>query len=555
MSFKTSERRNWDTTATLEALGGADVALWIWEPEADRLRLNGAARALGLGPLAPECSSAAFRALALPQDRAQAEEVLKLREPGCEVIARFRVRGGETCLWRGVWLEEGVRAAGVVAPETKFSASERCELTGLLDRRSFIARARERLQQDGMHELVVADLDRLRRLNEALGHERADLVLAALGSRLAASFPGDALLGRIGEDEFAVLCAPKGYEPAEMLRSALEQPLRVAGFDIHPTLSIGAVSAEGGLDAPDACELLRRAELAVEAAAAAGRGGAAAYGRSMETDGLSRLALEADLRGAIARGEIKPYFQPVVRLSTGALSGFEALARWIHPRRGMLPPDEFLPLIEEMGLMSELGAHMMHTAAKQLATWRDSHPAMGALTVSVNLSTGEIDRPGLVTDVAETLRVNRLPRGALKLEVTESDIMRDPERAAVILKTLREAGAGLALDDFGTGFSSLSYLTRLPFDTLKIDRYFVRTMGSNAGSAKIVRSVVKLGQDLDLEVVAEGVENAEMAHALQSLGCDYGQGFGYAPALSPQEAEVYLDEAYVDGAAPVKARG
>jgi c-di-GMP-specific phosphodiesterase len=133
--------------------------------------------------------------------------------------------------------------------------------------------------------------------------------------------------------------------------------------------------------------------------------------------------------------------------------------------------------------------------------------------------------------------------------------MRDPERAAVILATLREAGAGLALDDFGTGFSSLSYLTRLPFDTLKIDRYFVRTMGSNAGSAKIVRSVVKLGQDLDLEVVAEGVENAEMARALQSLGCDYGQGFGYAPALSPQEAEVYLNEAYVDGAAPVKARG
>jgi len=555
MSFKTSERRIWDTTATLEALGGADVALWIWEPEADRLRLNGAARALGLGPLAPECSSAAFRALALPQDRAQAEEVLKMREPGTEVVARFRVRGGETCLWRGVWLEEGVRAAGVVAPETKFTASERCELTGLLDRRSFIARARERLHQEGVHELVVADLDRLRRLNEALGHERADLVLAALGSRLAAAFPADAILGRIGEDEFAVLCEPKGYEPAEMLRSALEQPLRVAGFDIHPTLSIGAVNAEGGLDAPDACELIRRAELAVEAAAAVGRGGAAAYGRSMETDGLSRLALEADLRGAIARGEIMPYFQPVVRLSTGALSGFEALARWIHPRRGMLPPDEFLPLIEEMGLMSELGAHMMHTAAKQLAAWRDAHPAMGALTVSVNLSTGEIDRPGLVADVAETLRVNRLPRGALKLEVTESDIMRDPERAAVILKTLREAGAGLALDDFGTGFSSLSYLTRLPFDTLKIDRYFVRTMGSNAGSAKIVRSVVKLGQDLDLEVVAEGVENAEMARALQSLGCDYGQGFGYAPALSPQEAEVYLNEAYVDGAAPVKARG
>ncbi|MEH0198790.1 bifunctional diguanylate cyclase/phosphodiesterase [Caulobacter sp. CCNWLY153] len=555
MSFKVAERRIWDATTTLEALGAAEVALWHWEPEADRLRINGAARALGLSPLAPECSSAAFRALALPQDRAQAEELLRVREAGAEIVVRLRMRSGGVCIWRGVWLEEGVRAAGVIAPEVKFAASGKDELTGLLDRRSFIARARERLTHDGVHELVVADLDRLRRLNEALGHERADLVLAALGSRLAAAFPEGSILGRIGEDEFAVLCEPKGYEPAELLRTALEQPLRIAGFDIHPTLTIGAVSAEGGEDAPEAAELVRRAELAVEAASANGRGSAAAYGRSMETDGLSRLALEADLRGAIGRGEIIPYFQPVVRLSTGALSGFEALARWIHPRRGLLPPDEFLPLIEEMGLMAELGEHMMRSAGKQLAAWRRSHPAVGALTVSVNLSTGEIDRPGLVHDVAQVLAENGLPRGALKLEVTESDIMRDPERAAVILKALREAGAGLALDDFGTGFSSLSYLTRLPFDTLKIDRYFVRTMGGNAGSAKIVRSVVKLGQDLDLEVVAEGVENAEMAHALQKLGCDYGQGFGYAPALSPQEAEVYLNEAYVDGAAPVKARG
>ncbi len=553
MSFKVAERRIWDATTTLEALGAAEVALWHWDPETDRLRINGAARALGLSPLAPECASAAFRALALPQDRAQAEELLRVREAGSEIVVRMR--GGETCIWRGVWLEEGLRAAGVIAPEVKFAASGKDDLTGLLDRRSFIARARERLTHTGVHELVVADLDRLRRLNEALGHERADLVLAALGSRLAAAFPEGSILGRIGEDEFAVLCEPHGYEPAELLRSALEQPLRIAGFDIHPTLTIGAVSAEGGEDAPEAAELVRRAELAVEAAAANGRGSAAAYGRSMETDGLSRLALEADLRGAIGRGEIIPYFQPVVRLSTGALSGFEALARWIHPRRGLLPPDEFLPLIEEMGLMAELGEHMMRSAGKQLAAWRHTHPAVGALTVSVNLSTGEIDRPGLVHDVAQVLRENGLPRGALKLEVTESDIMRDPERAAVILRSLREAGAGLALDDFGTGFSSLSYLTRLPFDTLKIDRYFVRTMGGNAGSAKIVRSVVKLGQDLDLEVVAEGVENAEMAHALQKLGCDYGQGFGYAPALSPQEAEVYLNEAYVDGAAPVKARG
>jgi c-di-GMP-specific phosphodiesterase len=329
----------------------------------------------------------------------------------------------------------------------------------------------------------------------------------------------------------------------------------VAGFDIHPTLSIGAVEAQGGEDAPDAAELLRRAELAVEAAKSGGRGGAAAYGRALESDGLSRLALEADLRGAIGRGELTPFYQPIVRLSTGALSGFEALVRWRHPRRGLLMPDTFLPICDEMGLMSDLGAHMMREASKQLAAWRRDHLDAGELTVAVNLSTGEIDRPDLVADVTRIREETGLPPGALKLEVTEGDVMRDPDRAAVVLRALRAAGAALALDDFGTGFSSLSYLTRLPFDTLKIDRYFVRTMATNPGSAKIVSSVVKLGQDLDLEVVAEGVENAGMARQLLSLGCDYGQGFGYAPALSPSEAEVYLNESYLDGAAPVKARG
>ena len=254
------------------------------------------------------------------------------------------MRGGEPCLWRGVWLEEGLRAAGVVAREMRFTASERDPLTGLLDRRSFMAAGpREAEPSAGGYELVVADLNRLRRLNEALGHERADLVLAALGSRLAAAFPEAALMARIGEDEFAVL-APKSETPsAEMLRAALEQPLRVAGFDIHPTLSIGEVTVEGGDDAPEAAELLRRAELAIEVSKAAGRGApAAAYGRALESDGLSRLALEADLRGSIERGEIVAFFQPIVRLSTGELSGFEALARWRHPRRGFLAPDDFL---------------------------------------------------------------------------------------------------------------------------------------------------------------------------------------------------------------------
>ena len=550
-----NDGRIWDAAATLEALGAGDVALWVWEPALDQLRLTGAARALGLGPLAPECASAAFRALTLPQDRAFSEDILRQQEPGTEIAARLQMRGGCVCIWRGMWLEGGTRAVGVIVSETKFAASEKDDLTGLLDRRSFVVRAREMLSGTGQFELVVADLNRLRKLNEALGHERADLVLAALGSRLAAAYPSTALTARVGEDEFAVLTPLAHPAGADSLRAALEQPLRVAGYDIHPTLSIGAVVAVGGVNAPDAAELLRRAELAVEAAKARGRGGVAAYGQGMESDGLSQLALESDLRGAVARGELTAYYQPIVRLASGALSGFEALVRWQHPRLGMIMPDQFLPLCEEMGLMRELGAMMMRRAAEQLAVWRRAYRSSGELTVAVNLSPGEIDRPDLVADVARIRRETGLPPGALKLEVTEGEVMRDPDRAAVILGRLRDAGASLALDDFGTGFSSLSYLTRLPFDTLKIDRYFVRTLAVNEGSAKIVASVVKLGQDLDLEVVAEGVENAQMARQLLSMGCDYGQGFGYSRALSPQEAEVYLSESYVDGAAPVKARG
>ena len=556
MPDRPPERFFWDVTSALEALSAADAVLWAWEPEKNSLRLIGAARPLGLGPLAPECSSAALIALCQPQDRELVEDMLRPQPPGAAINGRLRMRGGEPCVWRGVWLEEGgVRAAGLIAPEALLSSSERDALTGLYDRRSFVNMARERLKAPGAQTLVVADLDRLRRLNEALGHDRADLVLAALGSRLAASFPRNALAARVGEDEFAVMAGDEVNDPAEQLRAALEQPLRVAGFDIYPTLSIGAVEAEGGSDAPEAAELLRRAELAVEAAKTAGRGGAAAYGSGLESDGLTRLALEADLRGALQRGEIQPFFQPIVRLSTGEISGFEALVRWRHPRRGLVMPDDFLSLAAEMGLLHEIGAHMMETSARQLAEWRRRHVAVGDLKVNVNLSTGEIDRDNLIEDVARILSETELPPGALKLEITESDIMRDPERAAVTLQRLREAGAGLALDDFGTGFSSLSYLTRLPFDTLKIDRYFVRTMGANEGSAKIVRSVVNLGKDLFLEVVAEGVENAAMARQLMEIGCHYGQGFGYAPALSAQEAEVYLNESYADGTAPIKARG
>ena len=455
MTVRPSDKFLWDATGTLESLGAAGVVLWMWDPERDSMRLTGPARGLGLGPLAPECSTAALMALAAPQDRALVEDMLQPKAPGEEFVARIRMRGAPPCVWRGVWLEEGGRAAGAIVAETQFAPEPRDALTGLLDRRSFLAQAADKLQLPLSYVLIVADLDRLRRLNEALGHERADLVLSALGSRLMAAFPRDALLARIGEDEFAILAPEVGRPPAELARQVLEQPLRVAGFDIYPTLTLGQARAEGGEDAPEIAELLRRAALDLESSKLSRRAPSATANKDQDTDGLSRLALEADLRGALLRGEIVPYYQPIVRLSTGAISGFEALVRWQHPRRGLVVPDQFLNLADEMGLMFDIGAYMIETAARQLAAWRSAHRAAGELTCSVNLSTAEVDRPHLVADVARVLRDTGLPPGALKLEITESDIMRDPERAALILQALRDAGAGLAIDDFGTGFSSL----------------------------------------------------------------------------------------------------
>jgi len=536
--------RGWaNTTALLEALGGAGAALWRYDAGADRLNLLGDLRTLGLQPLAPSCSLAALLAMTEEADRPGVSALFTPRAAPSR--ASVRMLSGPSTLWRGVGLEDGRCVTGVVVPVSE-PADSFDALTGLLDRASFLRRLELRLLKPGSIRLVAADLARLRRLNEGLGPERADLVLRVLGARLSSLVPKASVPARIGEDEFAFILEDTGGEdPLPAIRADLEAPLSIRGVDIHPSLWIGAARAEGGAEA-DAYELVRRASVVLQSAKSAGKTLSAA--KPPAGDGLSRLALEADLHGALARGEIVPFFQPIAHLETGQLAGFEALARWKHPRRGLIMPDDFLPLIADAGQMGALGRHILETSANQIAAWRSAHPEAGELFVAVNLTTGEIEDEQLVQFVAELVRRHHLPARTLKIEVTESDIMRDPERAAVTLTALREAGAGISLDDFGTGFSSLAYLTRLPFETLKIDRYFVTTMSENEGSQKIVRSVASLGRDLGLEVVAEGVETVAVARRLLALGCHYGQGFGYAPALDAREAEVYLNESYLDGA-------
>ena len=252
----------------------------------------------------------------------------------------------------------------------------------------------------------------------------------------------------------------------------------------------------------------------------------------------------------MAAGGLEPFYQPIVDLASGRVEGFEALVRWRHPRLGLLHPEDFLDALEATGLIARLGLFMIDAAAAQLGAWRRAHAEIEGLSVNVNITSKEIMRPGMVEDVAAAIARAGLPPRALKLELTEREVMHDPDAAAVVMEALERAGAALAVDDFGMGYSSLSYLARLPLQTLKIDRYFTRAMSTNFGAATIVRSIVTLGHDLGLQIVAEGVENDEMASALSEMGCHCGQGFAYARALPARKAEAYLVWSHLENRPP-----
>ena len=414
-------------------------------------------------------------------------------------------------------------------------------LTGLLNRKGFLRAAQDILQHDGNFDLVVADINRFRRLNEALGHERADKVLEILAQRLSQEFPDHAVLARLGEDEFVVLTERGFPRISERMRGALEQPLAFAGFDIQPSLSMGAMSIEGGDKSLDITELLRRVELAVEVAKAKGAGAVAPYRRDLESDGLTRLALESEVRKAFQSGEIEAYFQPIINIRTDTLAGFEALARWHHPKKGIIPPLDFLGCVADLGMMAELGKLMLAQSCQKLRHWRRHLALNGKTYVSVNLSALEIEDPGLAQSIVATLKLYEIPPHCIKFEVTEGDVMRNPDDAIKVLQNLRDKGVGLALDDFGTGYSSLGYLSRLPIDTVKIDRSFISTLTEDLTSAKIVRAIINLGRDLGLSVVAEGVETRDELRSLIAMGGQFTQGYYYSKPLRAQGVEAYIN--------------
>ncbi|PRY48501.1 diguanylate cyclase (GGDEF)-like protein [Geodermatophilus tzadiensis] len=372
--------------------------------------------------------------------------------------------------------------------------------------------------------VMILDLDGFKDVNDTLGHQQGDRLLVEVGARLGAAVGAAGTVTRLGGDEFAVLVTDTADEDrvvrlGRRLLRALEQPVALDGLEVEVGGSLGIALAP--VHATDAAGLLKRADVAMYDAKGAARG-LRVYGADLDTADPRRLTLVAELRAALATGGIEVHVQPQARVTTGEVVGVEALVRWDHPELGRVSPEEFVPIAERTGLIGPLTTHVLDRSLAACAAWRaGGHD----LAVAVNLSARSLYDADLVDEVARLLARHDVPAGRLTLEVTEGSVMADPARAIALLHQLRDLGVRLSVDDFGTGYSSLSYLKRLPVHEVKIDRSFVMGLQSGAEDVAIVRAVTDLGRHLDLEVVAEGVEDAATWELLREVGCDLVQGW------------------------------
>jgi diguanylate cyclase (GGDEF)-like protein len=420
-------------------------------------------------------------------------------------------------------LGEGLRAESA----TNAYNSLHDVLTGLPNRALFSDRLEHRLRSANRDpspfSVLAFDLDRFKEINDTLGHSTGDYLLREIDSRVRPALRSGDTLARIGGDEFAVLLpaadGDHALRVAGRLLSALREPFTLDHLRVSVGASIGIVTFP--THGEDGETLVQRADVAMYLAKGNGLG-VSVYDRSADPYNPERLALVGELRSAIAAEELELYYQPLFDTADMHVGAVEALARWRHPTRGMRSPDEFIPIAEQTGLIKPLTMLVTRMAARQCREWNESGLA---LTVAVNLSAENLLDLELVDDVARILDEERLPAGRLEIEVTESMVMVDPERATAQLRRLSAMGIRLAIDDFGTGHSSLAYLRSLPVSDLKIDRAFIRDLATSEDDAAIVRSTIELAHQLGLRVVAEGVEDAASLTILQELNCDRAQGF------------------------------
>ena len=401
-----------------------------------------------------------------------------------------------------------------------------------------LARAQNK---DWMVAVLFIDLDRFKALNDAFGRAFGDRVLKEAAGRLVGCVGAKDVVGRVSSDEFAVVLShiPREEDAslaARRLLAELHRPYDLDGRQVYCTASIGI--AIHPRDGSDAGSLIRNADIAMYRAKEDGRNNFQYYEPHMHALATRRLQLEMALRGALERAEFTLRYQPRVDAATGEVSGFEALLRWNHPEYGLLPPAEFIPILEETDLIVEVGTWVLESVCRQVREWQQS--GLRVRPVAVNLSARQFRGKALEAVVARALMDSGISPALLELELTESLLMRDPEQTVRTLQSLESYGVRIAVDDFGTGYSSLAYLSRFPIDSLKIDRAFVRDAGSNPEDRTIIQTIIQLAHDLGLTVVAEGVETESQMALLKAQGCDEIQGFLISKPLSARELEKYL---------------
>jgi diguanylate cyclase (GGDEF)-like protein len=420
----------------------------------------------------------------------------------------------------------------------------RDSLTGLPNRTAFNERVEAVLEdpgfQPGSHAVLVVDMRRFSRVNECVGALAGDELLITFARRLVSCLRAHDLLARTGGDEFGILLRlERGLEDAlqaaERIRAALAAPFRLSELEIRIDCAVGCALLSGHEELPE--EVLRNAQFALKRAKTSGE--VHIYEPNQARAARRRFSIETELRRSIEAKALELAFQPLVDLATGAVAGFEALARWNHPTRGPISPTEFIPVAEESGLIVPLGRWALDRALETLAGWDAALGAALPVPVSVNLSAIQIARDDVPAMVAEALASHGIAGSRLTLELTESAIVQDPARATKVLTALKELGARVAMDDFGTGYTSLAYLQRLPIDVLKIDRSFVSDMLADTDSIAIVRAILSLAAALGMETTAEGIDSPALAVALGEMGCTHGQGFHYAKPLPASAALAY----------------
>jgi diguanylate cyclase (GGDEF)-like protein len=389
--------------------------------------------------------------------------------------------------------------------------------------------------------VVLIDLDGYGTTRAQLGATVGDQLIVSAAERLVECSPTGAVVARLGPDEFGVLLRDATLAEAEVLAeraiSAFEAPFRHGRDAIHLTASGGVACADAASN-----DLVRDASVALYRAKRRGGGRWEIFGAAIKRALVAQFDLEADLEGAVDRGEIRVVYQPIVELQTGRVAGFEALARWEHPRRGVVPPLEFIPLAEELGIVGAIGQHVVNVAVDRAVTWQSRNGGGEPPWVSVNFSARELERPEFVAVIARALERSKLPPQALVVEITEGILIDDTAVARARLQGVRALGARIAIDDFGTGHASLEYLRRLPFDILKIAREFCDGADRSPEEAALVQTLVNLAKGFDLDVIAEGIERVEQRDALIEMACEMGQGYYFGRPLEPEAVESFLDD-------------